>query len=155
RGLLPAASLSHVGVFATGQAYEQLLMRLLGSPLPEARRFGELALSELRKVIPAFVRRVDMPDRGPAWIEYLSGIRERASQAAARFGLADAQVADEPASVRLVHVDGSEEDLLTALVYEASDLPDGEIREIVSDLSPGERAALVRDLAGERENRRH
>ena len=29
RGLLPAASLSHVGIFASGQAYEQLLMRLL------------------------------------------------------------------------------------------------------------------------------
>jgi thymidylate synthase ThyX len=155
RGLLPAASLSHVGVFATGQAYEQLLMRLLGSPLPEARRFGELALGELREVIPAFVRRVDMPDRGPVWIDYLSGIRERASEAAARFGLADAQVADEPQTVRLVHVDGTEEDLLTALVYEASDLPDEEIRAIVAELSPGERAALVRDLAGERENRRH
>src|SRR5919198_3108242 len=90
RGLLPAASLSHVGVYATGQAYEQLLMRLLGSPLPEARHFGELALEELRKVIPAFVKRVDMPDRGGAWIEYLSALRARASEAAARFGLADA-----------------------------------------------------------------
>ena len=37
RGLLPAASLSHVGVYASGQAYEQLVMRLLASPLPEAR----------------------------------------------------------------------------------------------------------------------
>ena len=41
RGLLPAASLSHVGIFASGQAYEQLVMRLLASPLPEAREFGE------------------------------------------------------------------------------------------------------------------
>src|SRR5262249_12350213 len=38
---------------------------------------------------------------------------------------------------------------------EASDLPEEEIRAIVAELSPGERAALVRDLAGERENRRH
>ena len=40
RGLLPAASLSHMGIFATGQAYEQLLLRLLASPLPEARDYG-------------------------------------------------------------------------------------------------------------------
>ena len=39
RGLLPAASLSHVGIFATGQAYEQLLLRLFASPLPEARDY--------------------------------------------------------------------------------------------------------------------
>ena len=38
RGLLPAASLSHMGIFATGQAYEQLLLRLFASPLPEAQR---------------------------------------------------------------------------------------------------------------------
>ncbi len=155
RGLLPAASLSHVGVYATGQAYEQLVMRLLGSPLPEARRFGGLALEELRKVIPAFVKRVDMPDRGGAWVDYLSDLRERASEAAARFGLADAQAEEEPASVRLVHVDGSEEDLLVALLYEASDLAEDEIRTRVSELSPGECAALIEDLAGARGNRRH
>ena len=40
RGLLPASSLSHMGIFATGQAYEQLLLRLLASPLPEARDYG-------------------------------------------------------------------------------------------------------------------
>ena len=42
RGLLPASTLSHVGIFASGQAYEQLLLRLFASPLPEARAFGEL-----------------------------------------------------------------------------------------------------------------
>ena len=37
RGLLPAASLSHMGIFATGQTYEQLILHLLAHPLPEAR----------------------------------------------------------------------------------------------------------------------
>jgi thymidylate synthase ThyX len=113
RGLLPASSLSHVGVYATGQAYEQLLMRLAASPLPEARAFGELALGELREVIPSFVKRLDMPDRGGAWIEYLRGLRARAAQAAERFGLGDGGETDGP-SVRLLRVDGSEEDLLAA-----------------------------------------
>ena len=40
RGLLPAATLSHVGIYASGQAYEQLILRLMASPLPEAREFG-------------------------------------------------------------------------------------------------------------------
>ena len=39
RGLLPASTLSHVGIYATGQAYEQLLLRLMASPLPEAREY--------------------------------------------------------------------------------------------------------------------
>src|SRR3954452_18788688 len=37
RGLLPAASLSHMGIYATGQSYEQLILHLLAHPLPEAR----------------------------------------------------------------------------------------------------------------------
>ena len=37
RGILPAASLSNVGIYGTGQGYEQLLLRLRAHPLPEAR----------------------------------------------------------------------------------------------------------------------
>jgi thymidylate synthase ThyX len=155
RGLLPAASLSHVGVYATGQAYEQLVMRLLASPLPEAREFGGLALEELRKVIPAFIKRVDMPDRGGAWIEYLRGLRERASRAAARFGLDDEREVEAGASVRLLRARGTEEELLAGCLYEATDLPEDELQATVSSMSGDERAALIEELAGQRENRRH
>src|SRR5438094_4093813 len=37
RGLLPAASLSHMGIYASGQTYEQLVLHLLAHPLAEAR----------------------------------------------------------------------------------------------------------------------
>ena len=121
RGLLPAASLSHVGIFASGQAYEQLVMRLLASPLPEAREVGAMALTELRKVIPAFLKRVDMPDRGGAWIEYLSSCGRAPPRRPARFGVQDA--GEEPAAVQLLRADGSEEDLIAACLFEASDLP--------------------------------
>ncbi len=57
RGLLPASTLSHVGIYASGQAYEGLIMRLAASPLPEARDFGEQALRELKLVIPSFLTR--------------------------------------------------------------------------------------------------
>ena len=67
RGLLPAASLSHMGIYATGQAYEQLILHLIGHPLPEARRYGELILAAIKAVMPSFVARVERPDRGGAW----------------------------------------------------------------------------------------
>ena len=155
RGLLPAASLSHVGVYASGQAYEQLLMRLLASPLPEARDFGDRALRELRKVIPAFVKRVDMPDRGGAWIEYVRETRERASRAVARFGLDDARHAEEPPSVRLERAEGDEADLIAACLYEAGDAGEADLRESAAHMSADERAALIAELAGIRGNRRH
>jgi thymidylate synthase ThyX len=155
RGLLPAASLSHVGIFASGQAYEQLVMRLLASPLPEAREVGGMALTELRKVIPAFLKRVDMPERGGAWIQYLEQLRVRASEAAGRFGLQDERGGDEPAAVQLLRADGTEEDLIAASLFELSDLPEEELRAAAARLDPTERARLIVDLAGTRGNRRH
>jgi thymidylate synthase ThyX len=154
RGLLPASSLSHVGIYATGQAYEQLLMRLAASPLPEAREFGDMALSELRKVIPSFIKRVGMQGRGDAWIEYLRDLRARAATAAERFGLGE-RTSASGSSVRLLRVEGSEEDLLAACLFEASALPEEEIRSAVSSLAAGERARLIAELTGERANRRH
>ena len=86
RGLLPAASLSHMGIFASGQAYEQLLLRLFASPLPEAHEFGRMILTELKAVMPSFVARVDRSDRGGEWINYLEerGVGRRALGRAAR-----------------------------------------------------------------------
>src|ERR1700692_125136 len=71
RGLLPAAATSNVGIYGTGQAYEALLLRMRAHPLPEARAYADLMLVELRKVIPSFLKRVDLPDRGGASSAYL------------------------------------------------------------------------------------
>jgi thymidylate synthase ThyX len=154
RGLLPASTLSHVGIYASGQAYEQLLLRLMASPLPEARAFGEMALGELQGVIPSFVSRVERPDRGGEWIAYLRDRREAAEQAVARLGL-DRREGEQVPSVELTHVDGSEADLLAASLFEASGLPEAEISRRVSALDPIERAELISELVGERANRRH
>ena len=42
RMLLPAATRSNLGIYATGQSYEQLLMRLAAHPLAEMREYGDL-----------------------------------------------------------------------------------------------------------------
>jgi thymidylate synthase ThyX len=154
RGLLPASTLSHVGIFATGQAYEQLLLRLYASPLPEARAYGELIHAELKKVIPSFVARVERPDRGGEWIDYLRRRREATERAVARLGL-DRREGEAAPSVELVHVDGDEADLLAASLFERSGTSELEIRDRVAALDPVERGELIAELAGERRNRRH
>jgi thymidylate synthase ThyX len=155
RGVLPAASLSHVGIYATGQTYEQLVLHLLGHPLAEARAYGEMLLEELQTVMPSFVARVPRPDRGGRWIEYLRERNEAAASVAARLGLDDAGEQMTAPSVRLLRAHGSEEELLAALLYEASTVGEGEALAAVGRLTAAERSALVRDLVGERENRRH
>src|SRR5213593_1334816 len=84
RGMLPAATTSNVGIYGTGQAYEHLLLRMRAHPLQEVRAYAELMLAELRKVIPAFLKRVDLPDRGGAWSRYLAAMRTATDDVAAR-----------------------------------------------------------------------
>ena len=155
RGLLPASTLSHVGIFASGQAYEQMLLRMLASPLPEARHFATMILEELKKVMPSFVARVERPDRGGEWISYLEGRREAAERWVARMGL-DRSVGDEMApSVELIDVDGSEDELIAASLFESAGSSERAILDRVRALPPDEQAEIIADLVGERPNRRH
>jgi thymidylate synthase ThyX len=154
RGLLPASTLSHVGIFASGQAYEQLLLRMLASPLPEARNFGSMILDELKKVMPSFVARVERPERGGEWISYLESRRESAESAVARLGLDRGESSNAPA-VELIRVDGSEEDLIAGSLFESASVSEREALDRVRSLPPDERAEEIARLAGDRSNRRH
>ncbi len=154
RGLLPAASLSHMGIFATGQTYEQLILHLLAHPLPEARAYGEMILEAVSAVIPSFVTRVKRPERGGEWIGYLKERTSAAQRVAARLGLDRRQPTDSP-SVRLLAVEGSQEDALAALLFEASTLSERDVAEALAELDGDEQAALLSELVGDRRNRRH
>jgi hypothetical protein len=111
-------------------------------------------LHELRKVIPSFLRRVDLPDRGGRWSEYLETTRDDTA-ALVRELFGDTPV--EPTSeVELVDFDPEAEDkLLAAICYSHSTLPEHQLLERVRRLGVDERVALMRAYVGERENRRH
>ncbi|HEX7244223.1 MAG TPA: FAD-dependent thymidylate synthase [Solirubrobacterales bacterium] len=155
RGLLPAATLSHVGIYASGQAYEQLLLRLMASPLPEAREYGGMILRELKQVMPSFVSRVERPDRGGEWISYLEQRREHTEEWVSRLGLDRRGAGEAVPSVELLHVDGSEDDLLAACLFESAAVPETEVLARIDVLDGEERAELLGAMVGERANRRH
>ena len=154
RGLLPAATLSNVGIYGTGQAFEALLLRMRAHPLPEARAYAVMMLVELRKVIPSFLTRVDRPDRGIAWSDYLERTRGDTEAVVARiFG--DEQAEPRPA-VALTEFDPDGEDkVLAAICYPNVALPDDQVLRRVRALGADERLALVQAYVGDRSNRRH
>jgi thymidylate synthase ThyX len=157
RGLLPAASLSHMGIFASGQTYEQLILHLLAHPLPEARHYGSMILESVQAVMPSFVSRVERPDRGGEWVAYLRRREQAGERWAARLGL-DRRPGDDGAggpSVRLTHHDGDEDLLLAALLFEATGTDEQATRAALATLDAQQRAQLLADLTGDRANRRH
>jgi thymidylate synthase ThyX len=154
RGLLPTGSLSNVGIYGSGQSFERLLLRMRVHPLPEARYYAELILTELRKVIPSFLSRVDRPERGGAWSSYLAKCHADTEAVVSRLWLVE--VPRPGASVTLVDFDPAGEDKVAAAIcYRYANLPAAAIDERVGALSADDRVALIRAYVGERTNRRH
>jgi thymidylate synthase ThyX len=154
RGMLPASTLSNLGIYGSGQGYENLLLRMRAHPLPEARAYADLMLIELRKVIPTFMRRVDLPDRGVAWSSYLESTREATAKVA--HGLfADVEPRDV-AEVTLLDWDPEGEDkLVAATLYPHLSLSEEQILAKVRTMSTSEKASVLHASVGDRQNRRH
>jgi thymidylate synthase ThyX len=163
RGILPAATMSNVGVYGSGQAYEALLLRLYAHPLTEANEIADGLLRELDLVIPSFVKRVARPERGGVWIEYLAE-RDRVSADLVNqlFGSSSARnlmcAGDDETGilVRLIDSDLVGEDkILCAIAQEHTNLDYETAWRQTLQLSEEERAALMRAYVGGRQNRRH
>ena len=153
RGLLPAASLSHMGIYATGQAYEQLILHLIGHPLPEARRYGELILAAIKAVMPSFVvaRRAARPRRRAGSATWPSGAPP-ASAGRRGSGSRTPTPTTRARRSTLTHVDGDEEQLLAALLFEAAGASEERIRATVAALV-GRRARRAAGRPGRRARR--
>ena len=155
RGLLPAASLSNVGIYGTGQAYEALLLRMRAHPLPESRYYADLMLKELRKVIPSFLERVDREDRGVVWSRYLEETREDTADVVDAL-FPEGSVVDPAPLVRLVDYDpDGETKMIAAMMYPHSTMPEEQLERRVSEMNYEDRMAIVRAYVGDRTNRRH
>src|SRR5205807_2422595 len=90
------------------------------------------------------------------WISYLEHRQEAGSRLASRLGLdRDTEVHGDGPSVSLLRAHGSEEDLLSALLFESSGRSELAIRDALDQLDEDERLDLLRELVGERANRRH
>ncbi len=127
RGILPAATLSNVGIYGTGQAFEGLLLRMRVHPLPEARQYAAMMLPELRKVIPSFLTRVDRPERGGAWSEYFDETRRATAGVVHR--VFDGEEPEPRPAVMLTDYDPEGEDkLLAAVCYPHTNLPEDQVR---------------------------
>ncbi len=155
RGILPAAAQSNVGMYGSGQAYEQMLLRMRAHPLPEARTYADMILTELRKVIPSFVRRVDVEGRGIAWTDYLVDTRE-GMESLAEEVLEPAQTPDVAARVDLIDFDPDAEiKVISAMLYPFSHLSERQIDEQVRRMSVEDRIQVIKVYNGDRRNRRH
>src|ERR1700674_2432755 len=143
RGLLPAGTLTNLGLFGNGRAFEYLITKMAAHELPECRRMAADLHQELALVIPAFVKRA-LDDRygGPA-AERMVRIRTELSRLA-RHGEASFQ---NVPSVRLIeHDPDAERKVVAAALFPQSD--------VGLEQQGGDPAKVLEALLGDRSNRR-
>jgi thymidylate kinase/thymidylate synthase ThyX len=154
RPVLPVATKSTVGIFASGQALESLIMHLLSDELVESRETGEKLLHESRQVLSTFLERADKPERGGAMVAYTANTR------VAMRKLADEMLpvshATETKPVDLVsHWPANEIDLVPDMLYDQSNLSLRDLQKAVATWSYSDKEKVFKAYIGERLNRRH
>lgn len=154
RPLLPVATKSTVGIFASAQAIESLIMHLRSEELPEAREAGDKILAEVRKVIPAFLERTDLPERGGATTAYRATTRSDLAKLAKKYlPVKPENSADD---VKLLSCWPKDElKLVPEILFEHTSLPLRTIRDEVSRWGEEQKKEVMRTAIGERLNRRH
>jgi thymidylate synthase ThyX len=156
RGLLPASTQSNIGIYGTGQAYETLLLRMRAHPLAEVRATADAMLIELRQVIPAFLTRVDEPERGGRWTQYLADTRARTEEMAARVDATIGRTGGSDGEVTLTDFDpDGETKVVAAALYAGSSSGDAAVLDAVRRMAVSERTAILEAYVGDRGNRRH
>ncbi len=155
RSVLPVATKATVGIFASGQALESLIMHLLSEELPEARQTGQDLLNEARKVMPTFLERADKPERGGAMVAYRANTVKAVKKLAKDY-LPDNHASTPGAPVTLVDFWPKNELLLVAdMLYEHSNLSLEELQAEVNSWPYEKKAEVFKAYIGERLNRRH
>ena len=158
RGLLPASTRSNLGIFASGQSYEYLLVKMYASKNAEVIQYADMILEELRKIIPSFLTRVDIEDRGKLWTKYIKDIENQLSEKSASLlennnPLSKGQQDNQ---VELIDWDtDAEEKILKSILFEYSFASNKEIEERIKKMSREEKNTLIQQYCGNRQNRRH
>lgn len=155
RAVLPVATKSTVGIYASGQALESLIMHLLSDELAEARLTGQSLLEEARKVVPMFLERADKPERGGALVAYTATTKAGVAKLAAEL-LPENHASGDSQPVTLVdYWPRNETNLVADMLYEHSGLPLQQIQSTVNNFSYDQKTSVMQAYMGERLNRRH
>lgn len=155
RGLLPASTLTNMGIFGNGRFYEQLIQKLNGHALIELQELARKAHQELSEVIPSFVRR-SCPDHRhqQAFTAYQEKLQALIADYTDRY-IPPFERASGP-QVKLIDYDSEGVDqVIAALLFAQSPISLDEIKRLVKEIPDGEKEQIFQSLGQIRQNRRH
>ncbi len=155
RGLLPASTLTNVGITGNGRAFEYLLTVLGSSELQEEQDLASKIKKELDTTIKSFVRRAD-DKYGKAFQKYLKDVRSKARQVTKKEIKTNS---DTGSATKLVDCELEKDaidKIITSIMYEQSPSTSYEkILQQVKKISKENKIKIINEFAKIRTNRRH
>ena len=146
RSYLPAATLTNVGMFGVGQAFEYLISKLYSHELSEAKELGKAMLGELDQLIPSFVKRAQSN-------EFIAGTAASAKALAKKAVTSAPFKSAEP--VTLIDYDTqAEEKIIAAILYSHTRHPLAQLRDLAGKLSSEEQRKILDEHFSRRRHRR-
>jgi thymidylate synthase ThyX len=153
RGLLPASTLTNVGISGNGRAFEYLLTILFSSGLAEERELAQKIKHELDTTIRSFVRR-SADKYGVAMQDYLKALHKTSEKLAKSNKIAPKS---KGAQVKLVDFETETKALdkiIAAILYERQTIPYHEVLKRVKKMSKKTKTEIIESFAKLRQNRR-
>lgn len=149
RGLLPAGTLTNLGVFGNGRFFEKLLTDLRLSGLEELQAISQEAFFQINQVMPSFIRRASPSNRHwPATQEYKNALKDELTKLSIKKKNSSKPAFQAIANVKLLDSDSQNvERVARALAFEVSDISLNDLK-----ISPEN---IFKKLGEIRTNRRH
>jgi thymidylate synthase ThyX len=153
RGLLPAGTITNLGMFGNGRAFEYLITKMYAHPLQEMRDVAEEMHTELSKVIPSFVKRAK-EKHGVEQQNFFSETAKAVEIISAEF----ATVPEPQKTVVLAEHEKNEDaeaKVIAAIIYPNVNVPMKDLIVKVKTLSHEQKKKIIDEYCMRRKNRRH
>lgn len=158
RSILPASTLTNIGITGNGRAFEYLLSKMFSSSLSELKNMAIHLHHELDMVIPSFVKRANDEKYGKILQEYFINTR-KAIYKISESHLKNVSLNKDPDTINLLDSPNNfeaEVKVAAAILYEFAKGQSLEsIIKYVGSLMDEERIKIIRTYTQFRSNRRH
>lgn len=157
RNLLPASTLTNLGITGNGRAFEYLLTRLYSSELDELKDLAHMLNSELDCVIPSFIKRVN-EKHGKSLQSFMINTKKEITKLTDKY-LEDIKPEYSPMDVRLIdYMDSKDAEVkvVSAILYEnAQGQSLHDVIKLVKSFPQSRRNEIILAYTKFRGNRRH
>ena len=155
RGLLPASTLTNVGITGNGRAFEYLLTILGSSELKEEQDLASKIKNELDTTIKSFVRRAD-DKYGNAFQKYLQDVKKKTKEITKKQIQAKSSIGTITKLVEYESEKTAIDKIITSIMYEQTPSTSYQnILQQVKKISKQNKIKIINEFVNIRMNRRH